>query len=133
MKLKDIPDMERFLAEDCYCPGEIYSLDGFFYTIFSGEDECILVDEFNEKIAVISKLDSEEPQAVIFWRDDPERPGQIVAAQRVDATENNIELLKLYIHGEEYPEGRGFDEFEPGQTKKSLEKVFSLCDAIMVS
>ena len=29
-KLKDILDMEYYLEHECYCPGEIYSFDGFF-------------------------------------------------------------------------------------------------------
>lgn len=39
MKLKDhFQDAERYLAQDCYCPGEVYSADGFFYEIFSADD-----------------------------------------------------------------------------------------------
>ncbi len=39
-KLKDIKDMERYLKEDCYCPGEIYGPDGFFFQIFTIDHDC---------------------------------------------------------------------------------------------
>ena len=30
MKLREVhKDVERYLAEDCYCPNEVYSVDGF--------------------------------------------------------------------------------------------------------
>ena len=32
MKLKDILNMEEYLKNECYCPGEIYSVDGFLNT-----------------------------------------------------------------------------------------------------
>jgi hypothetical protein len=34
MKLKDILDMEEYLKNRCYCPGEIYSADGYNLTPF---------------------------------------------------------------------------------------------------
>lgn len=122
-------DMSRYLAEDCYCPGEIYGPDGFFFRVYHDDDECVIVEQ-NESMTVVV-TDEEKPQAIIFWHDEPDEPGRIIAAQRVDATENNVGILKAIASGGK-PDGRKLDEFEPGSTRKSLEKVFSIADAIMV-
>lgn len=124
-KLGDIKDMERYLQEDCYCPGEIYSPDGFFFEIFSVNDECKVIEENEGKIAVVVR-----DQAIIFWRDG-DVPGQIIAAQSVDATENNIGILKSVVRGET-PDGRKIDEFKPGSKKRALNEVMSIADAVMI-
>lgn len=124
-KLGDIKDMERYLQEDCYCPGEIYSPDGFFFKIFNVDDDCKVIEENEGKIAVVVR-----DQAIIFWRDG-DVPGQIIVAQRVDATENNIGILRSIVRGEK-PDGRKIDEFKPGSTQKALNKVMSIADAVMI-
>lgn len=124
-KLGDIKDMKRYLQEDCYCPGEIYSPDGFFFKIFNIDDDCKVIEENEEKIAVIVR-----DQAIIFWRDG-DLPGRIIAAQRIDATENNIGILKSVVRGEK-PDGRKIDEFKPGSRQKALNEVMSLADAVII-
>lgn len=124
-KLGDIKDMERYLQEDCYCPGEIYSPDGFFFKIFNVDDDCKVIEENEEKIAVVVR-----DQAIIFWRDG-DVPGRIIAAQRIDATENNIGILRSIVRGEK-PDGRKIDEFKPGSKQKALNKVMSITDAVMI-
>lgn len=121
-KLGDIPDMERYLREDCYCPGEIYDTSGFFYKVFKPEDEFRLIAESDEMVAVTCG-----DQAIMFWRED----GKIVDAQRVDATGNNVGILRSIVAGEK-PDGRKLDEFEPGRTQKAVDKVMGISDAIMV-
>ena len=124
-KLGDIKDMGRYLQEDCYCPGEIYSPDGFFFEIFSVNNECKVIEENEGKIAVVVR-----DQAIIFWRDG-DVPGRIIAAQRIDATENNIGILKSVVRGET-PDGRKIDEFKPGSKKEALNEVMSIADAVMI-
>ena len=124
-KLGDIKDMKRYLQEDCYCPGEIYSPDGFFFKIFNVDDDCKVIEENEEKIAVIVR-----DQAIIFWRDG-DVPGRIIAAQRIDATENNIGILKSVVRGEK-PDERKIDEFKPGSAQKALNEVISIADAVMI-
>lgn len=42
--LKDVhTDLERYLYQDCYCPGEIYDASGFFFDIYEPEDECFVL------------------------------------------------------------------------------------------
>jgi hypothetical protein len=50
---------------------------------------------------------------------------------RVDATDNNIDLLKRLAGGESC-EGRKLDEFKEGSTARSLTKMLSMCDAVIV-
>lgn len=128
--------MERFLQDDCYCPNEIYGIDGFFYMLFTKDDECTLIERNQERAAVICTTSKgkevDKPQAVMVWYDDDEAPGKVINAQRVDATENNIAILRSIVRGEK-PDGRRIDEFEPGHLRKSVEKVLSISDAVMIS
>lgn len=131
-KLGDIEDMERFLAEDCYCPGEIYNATGFFCQIFSVDDECILIERNDKMTAVVAiRKHANRPQAIIFWHDEENSPGRIIDALRVDATENNISILRSIVNGEK-PDGRKLDEFEPGSTAKSLDEIAKIIDIVIV-
>ena len=125
------PDMKRYLAEDCYCPGEIYDISGFFYQIFKPEDECIVIEKSDAKTAILADLDSKKPQAIMIWHDDDEQPNKIIATQRVDGTENNIGILRTIVQGGK-PDGRKVDEFRPGEAAKSLDKILSVSNAIIV-
>lgn len=129
-KLGDINDMERYLAYDCYCPGEIYDTTGFFYQVFSVDDECVLIEQNDTMTAVVTNKDETRPQAIIFWHDDEDAPGQIIDAQRVDATENNISILRDIVKGKN-PDGRKLDEFKPGSMAKSLKQIAEICDLVM--
>lgn len=127
-------DMGRFLQEDCYCPNEIYGIDGFFYMLFTVDDECSLIERGDKMAAVVCTTSNgkeiAKPQAVIVWYDG-DTPDRVIDAQRVDATENNVEILRSIVRGEE-PDGRKLDEFDPGSLKKNVAKVLDLADAVMV-
>lgn len=130
-KLGDIEDMERFLNEDCYCPGEIYDPTGFFYQIFSANDECVLIKRSDDMTAVVAtSKHATKPQAILFWHDDKDKPGHIIDARRVDATENNIGILRSIVNGEKL-DGRKFDEFNPGSTEKSLKEIARISNLVI--
>lgn len=127
-------DMGRFLREDCYCPGEIYDLSGFFYRVYEVSDECRLIERSEDRTAIVVTTvrggeEDPSPQAIMFWHDEGD--GRIIDAQRVDATENNVEILRAIVRGER-PDGREIDGFEPGDTARQLRKVLSMCDMVMV-
>lgn len=136
MKFSDIhPDIERFLQEDCYCPGEIYDVTGFFCVVYGIDDECELIERSDDMTAVVATtyLHGERhkhPQAIIFWHDEDDHK-KIVDAQRFDATDNNIGILRTIVQGGK-PDGRKIDEFVPGQTESELSKVLGMCDFVMV-
>lgn len=135
MKFRDIhEDMERYLREDCYCPGEIYDLSGFFYQVYEVSDECRLIERSEDRTAIVAITvrggeEDPSPQAIMFWHDEGD--GRIIDAQRVDATENNVGILRAIVRGGK-PDGRKIDEFEPGDTARQLRKVLSMCDMVMV-
>lgn len=136
MKFSDIhPDMERYLQEDCYCPGEIYDVIGFFCIVFGIDDECEMIERSDDMTAVVATtyLHGERlkhPQAIIFWHDEGDHE-RIVGAKRVDATDNNIGILRTIVRGCK-PDGRKINEFVPGQTEADLSKILGMCDFVMV-
>lgn len=135
MILKDILDMENYLNERCYCPGEIYSTDGFFYQLFRAGAKCYEIGRCNEKnnilsklpfIAVISNSTDDITQLLIIMYEKE----KIVDIVRFDATENNIKLIKEII--EKRKTSLKFNEYEKGKTKRDLDKIFKVIDAIMI-
>ena len=134
IRLGDVhADVERYLREDCYCPGEIYGVDGFFCTVFGVEDSCVVIERADSMFAVVAltwlsgKEELKNPKAIVFWVDGD----KVEKATMLDATENNVGMLKEIVRGG-HPEGT-FDEFEPGSTASALSKVLSMCDAVMIS
>lgn len=131
-KLGDIPDMERYLLEDCYCPGEVYSPDGFFFEVFEADCVCSVIArgydvQDSDFLAVVSQSTKNQPPQILFiWTVD----GHIDNMQRIDATENNIRFAKAYAANK--ANGMHIDEYENGSTAKSLSKVFAMSDAIIV-
>lgn len=139
MKIKELhPDIERYLLHDCYCPHEVYSFDGFGYQLFYEDQECEKLGEAHledtDCVACIANPFNEEgkePQIVVFWLED----NKCYDALRYDATENNIEMTKIFLEkGITYLKstGKKFDEFRPGSTAKSLKQILSIADAIMI-
>ena len=129
MKLKDIANMEYYLENDCYCPGEIYDVTGFFYQVFKAEDDCKLLIKSKSKksnddvVCVVCK-----DQIINFWIENEEK---IISAERYDATENNMKQMVDFWNGK--IEKPSLDEFNEGKTKKSLEQIMKYADAICIS
>lgn len=129
MQLKDIANMEKYLEEDCYCPGEIYDVSGFFFQIFQADEECKFLTNGNSKdsdntiTCVICRN-----QIINFWINTENK---IVFAERYDATENNIKEMINYWHGKS--DKVTLDEFNKGETSKSLAEIMQYADAICIS
>ena len=132
MKLKDVhSDIERYLAEDCYCPGEIYDISGFFYQVFNADEECMFVTEGESRNSeLFIKCVTCKNQLLNFWisRDED----KVVDAERYDATVNNVNVMKKLLSGED-TEVLKLDEFEDGATVKALEDVLIHADAVLIS
>jgi hypothetical protein len=122
MKLKDILDMPDYLQNRCYCPGEIYELNGFFYETYSGEEECYVIGENEDVMAVIASN-----QVFYIYKNDDKKTIQDIT--RVDATENNIKIIKQII-AHKKPEGK-LDRFKDN-TEQAFEHLMSMADAIIV-
>jgi hypothetical protein len=124
MLIKELhADVQRYLENDCYCPNEIYSSDGFFYQIFKGEDECTLVADWEKFVSAISGN-----QVLVFWKEED----KIVDAVRYDATENNVKLIKTIAGGEQKVDGY-IDRFPDNSTEEDLKKILSIAHAVIIS
>ena len=139
MKIKELhSDIERYLLEDCYCPHEIYSFDGFCYQLFYENQECEKLGEH--------KTDATQNiiACVAHPEDNPENKAQIILffienekcidSIRFDATENNIEITKSIIrYGIKNRKlDKKFDEYEPGSTNRFLNKIMAIADAVLI-
>lgn len=122
MQLKDVLDMHDYLTDRCYCPGEIYDQSGFFYQIFKDDDMCEKLGENNQNIALVCKN-----QILWIYKENEKYIEEIT---RVDATENNIEIIKLLLAGKK--PNKKLDEFVKGDTQRSLNQLMSIADAIIV-
>ncbi|MBQ8218396.1 MAG: hypothetical protein IJZ79_03730 [Bacilli bacterium] len=124
MQLKDIANMENYLQNDCYCPGEIYDSTGFFFRVFEAEESCkLLIDGSykDEKVTAVLCKD----QILCFWIDGK----KITDAVRYDATENNVKEIVEVLSGKKSK--MKVDEFEEGKTKKSLDELMSIADFVI--
>ena len=127
LTLGDIADMDEYLANRCYCPGEIYDVTGFFFQVFTPETECKNLWVNDKAVSVIAKESPEALEQIIYIEITGNKVDNCV---RLDATENNIEQVLKFMKGE--INKVSLDELENGATAKSLEEVFSIADAIMV-
>ena len=98
-------DVERYLREDCYCPNEVYDLNGFYYNLYYTTDKVKLFAEydtskFEEKCDIVN----EKTNKIYFAYTTEKRTGQILMISvnkenkvyditRMDATENNYKLI----------------------------------------
>ena len=122
-QLKDIYDMEYYLENKCYCPGEIYSFDGFFFQIFDKEDKCELIGKrgkdnilTNGDYGLICVLAEHNDYVQLLNICVNEETGEIGDIIRVDPTENNIKLVKEVIKNNKT--NLKFDEFKKGEIVK---------------
>lgn len=119
--------MEKYLQEDCYCSGEIYDVSGFFFKVFKADEKCRLLvkgkskDSDNIVNCVICR-----DQILNFWINTE---NEIVSAERYDATENNIKEMVNYWNGKS--DKVTLDEFEAGETAKSITEIMQYADAIL--
>ena len=129
MKLKDIhADIERYLKEDCYCPNEVYSVDGFFYQIVYADAECELLGKYISKEAddvylVATENSEKEPILLNIWCNGT----RVVSMERYELTENNIKGMKNF-----WENGTTFTLSEMQELKKDVAEIMSTSDAIMI-
>ena len=99
MTLADVtPDVRRYLAHDCYCPGEIYETNGFFFYVFSADQECELLADSPERgmAAVTTDSPGGEKILVFYYDSDTLR---VEDASMFDATDNNLIVTARSVYG----------------------------------
>lgn len=124
MKIGDILDMRDYLANRCYCPNEIYGLDGIFFQLFDADEECEILSEGERDIFIIA-TPREGKEQIIYIEHD----GNTVSdCTRFDATENNKKQVREYLKGER--DQIFLDEYE--NTVKPLDEIMRMSDAVLI-
>lgn len=130
MKLKDIADMEDYLNDRCYCPGEIYDMTGFFYQVFTPDTECTRLckgsrGSVHGEFVIAQANDKTEPQIIYIETDDD----KVIDCIRIDATEHNVVQILFFLSGK--IEKMCFDEYTDTNTVESLNNILTIADAII--
>lgn len=101
------PDIERYLREDCYCPGEVYSFDGFGYMLFNVDDQVIPIGEhfyksFNHENG-LTRAETDFKAFIKKFKNGSQivlvivntlEPDKVFDMFRMDATYHNYKLVK---------------------------------------
>lgn len=128
MKFKDVhPDVERYLAHDCYCPNEIYDPSGFFYMLFPADSECTIIAQ-NAKKSALLMTDKDNPYIVILWHEGD----TIENAEHLDGTENNLSFAKKYIEDTLVQGEDKIDCFDPDDYNQTMEQMMALCNGVII-
>ena len=123
-------DMEDYLSERCYCPGEIYGPDGTWFKSYSKDDMVCLLGERKptSEGRVIESYFCRENEDIVQVIIDGD--GRVADAVRFDATENNI----LEVLSEKMPREYSLDNFDithgNNETPDLIEKARKAVDAI---
>ena len=135
MILKDVhKDVERYLAEDCYCPNEVYSVDGFFYQLVFADAECKVIGtypnplKYDEDITFVvtaSGRNHDHPILLNIWH----TADKVTSMERYDYSEHNLDQILRYFKGEINKVRLSEEE----ELEKSVSDMLKYADAIMIS
>lgn len=131
MRLKEIANMEHYLERECYCPGEIYDMTGFFCQVFDPDTECRLLcsgsrGAIHGKFVIATANEKSNPQ-IIYIEIENEKVSSCI---RLDATKHNIEEILRFMDGR--IEKMAFDEFNGHDSQKDVGEIMKYADAIMI-
>lgn len=128
-KIKELhPDIERYLKDDFCNPGEICSPDGLTSQIIDAEDRCELI--VNCESFVVGKRNSH----LFIFRKSEEKSTtgikeMIYDAIVIDATENNVQLIK-YVAAGATESKQHFDAFNDNMWKLGIRRMYSISDVM---
>ena len=132
MKLNEVhKDIERYFAEDCYCPHEVYSVDGFCYQLVFGDAECKVVGNYKTKdgedvtfVITASGKEHDYPILLNIWHTDE----KVTSMERYDYSEENLKNIVKYWEGkiETVP------LTEADKLNKTVAEILGIADAIIV-
>lgn len=134
MKLNEVhKDIERYLAEDCYCANEVYSVDGFFYQLVFGDAECKVVGTYKDRngegdvtfVITASGSKHDYPILLNIWHTDE----KVTSMERYDYSEHNLDQILRYFKGEIDRVALSEEE----ELEKSVSDMLKYADAIMIS
>lgn len=134
MKLNEVhKDIERYFAEECYCPNEVYSVDGFCYQLVFGDAECKVVGNYKTRegdedvtfVITASGKEHDHPILLNIWHTDE----KVTSMERYEYSEENLKNIEAFWKGE-------IDKFtftEADKLHKSVAEIFSIADGIIVN
>lgn len=127
--LKDyLPDIERYFREDCYCPNEVYSVDGFGYMLVYADTPAKLLDEGycrNDKVLLFETMArGEHPILLNVWVED----NKAVETERYEVSQENIENIKKFLHDNTHK----FKLTEADDLAKSVKEILSLSNGLVI-
>lgn len=135
MKLAEVhPDIERYLAEDCYCPNEVYSVDGFCYQLVYAHAECKVIGTYPDKhdpeetitfVVTASGAQCDHPILLNIWHTDT----KVTGMERYEYSDDNVKNIAAFLRGE----AKSVTLTESDALMKSVAEILQHADAIMVS
>lgn len=135
MILKDVhKDVERYLAEDCYCPNEVYSVDGFFYQLVFADAECKVIGTYLDPlkndgeitfVVTASGKNHDHPILLNIWH----TADKVTSMERYEYSEHNLNEILRYFKGEK--DRVALTEAE--DLEKSVSDILKYADAIIAS
>lgn len=130
MKLRELhPDVERYLEEDCYCPNEVYSVDGFGYMLVYADAECELLGKYTyykEPVLLVATYAENTPILLNIFLNTDNR--YVTGMERYDLTEHNISEIKDLLTGKK----NTIHLSEHDRLLKDTQRLLSLSDAVMI-
>ena len=126
--LKDyLPDIERYFKEDCYCPNEVYSVDGFGYMLVYADAPAKLLDEGEvnkEKVMLFETMAGKTPILLNVWVEE----NKVLNCERYEVSKDNIDNIKKCLHDNTYR----FKLTEADDLAKEFKEILNIADAIMI-
>ena len=122
-----LPDIERYFKEDCYCPNEVYSVDGFGYMLVYANAQAKLLDEgnCNGKVFLFETFaNKDNPILLNVWVED----NKVVETERYEVSKENIENMKKFLHDNTYK----FKLTEADKLANEFKEILNLSDAIII-
>lgn len=134
MILKDVhKDIERYLEHDCYCPNEVYSVDGFFYQLVFADAECKVIGTFSNPLKAYEDItfvitssgkEHDHPILLNIWH----TADKVTSMERYEYSEHNLSEILRYFKGE-ISKVRLSEEEE---LEKSVSDMLKYADAVIV-
>lgn len=133
MKLKDfIPDIERYFQEDCYCPNEVYSVDGFGFQYVYADNEATLLTKGkmnDEDVFLFETIGASSggkyPILLNVWVD---KKNKVVSCERYEVSKENIENITKFLKDNSYR----FRLTEADDLAKSVKHILSLSNGLVM-
>lgn len=127
-------DIERYLEEDCYCPNEVYSIDGFGYMLVYADNEYELLGKYKFEgrdvylVATTAEVNEVTPILLTIWISDDDH---VDGMERYALTEHNIKEIKAVLSGEKDKYKLKLSEHDA--LLKQTQKILALADIVSVS